>query len=48
MFAALEKNPAGLEVTGASFPRALDLLRGLAAEARRRGHRVGVNTKTKS
>ncbi|MGC5052816.1 hypothetical protein ACLQ2S_15345 [Micromonospora sp. DT48] len=48
VFAALEKNPAGLEVTEASVPRALDLLRGLAAEARRRGHRVGVNTKTKN
>lgn len=48
VFAALEKNPAGLEVTEASVPRALDLIRGLAAEARRRGHRVGVNTKTKN
>ena len=48
VFAALEKNPAGLEVTTASVPRALDLIRGLAAEARRRGHRVGVNTKTKN
>lgn len=48
VFAALEKNPAGLEVTEASVPRALNLLRGLAAEARRRGHRVGVNTKTKN
>ncbi|KAB1156371.1 hypothetical protein F6X68_11945 [Micromonospora sp. AMSO12t] len=48
VFAALEKNPAGLEVTKESVPRALDLIRGLAAEARRRGHRVGVNTKTKN
>lgn len=48
VFAALDKNPAGLEVTTASVPRALDLIRGLAAEARRRGHRVGVNTKTKN
>ncbi|WP_406073826.1 hypothetical protein [Micromonospora sp. NBC_01638] len=48
VFAALEKNPAGLEVTKASVPRALDLIHGLAAEARRRGHRVGVNTKTKN
>ncbi|WP_433530595.1 hypothetical protein ACQPYA_00085 [Micromonospora sp. CA-263727] len=48
VFAALDKNPAGLEVTEASVPRALDLIRGLAAEARRRGHRVGVNTKTKN
>lgn len=48
VFAALEKNPTGLEVTKASVPRALDLIRGLAAEARRRGHRVGVNTKTKN
>jgi hypothetical protein len=47
VFAALEKDPAGLEVTQASIPRALDLGRALAAEARRRGHRVGVNTKTK-
>lgn len=47
VFAALEKDPAGLEVTEASVSRALDLIRGLAAEARRRGHRVGVNTKTK-
>ncbi|MGC5031847.1 hypothetical protein [Micromonospora sp. DT229] len=48
VFTALEKNPAGLEVTETSVPRALDLIRGLAAEARRRGHRVGVNTKTKN
>ncbi len=48
VFTALEKNSAGLEVTKASVPRALDLIRGLAAEARRRGHRVGVNTKTKN
>ncbi|MEU0156376.1 hypothetical protein [Micromonospora fulviviridis] len=48
VFSALEKNPAGLEVTEASVPRALDLIRSLAAEARRRGHRVGVNTKTKN
>ncbi|MGC4865576.1 hypothetical protein ACLQ3B_09090 [Micromonospora sp. DT53] len=48
VFAALATNPAGLEVTKASVPRALDLIRGLAAEARRRGHRVGVNTKTKT
>ncbi|WP_319462636.1 hypothetical protein [Micromonospora sp. RTP1Z1] len=48
VFAALEKNPAGLEVAEASVPRALDLIRGLAAEARRQGHRVGVNTKTKN
>jgi hypothetical protein len=48
VFTALEKNPAGLEVTKACVPRALDLIRGLATEARRRGHRVGVNTKTKN
>ncbi|MGI5523204.1 hypothetical protein ACQEUX_20055 [Micromonospora sp. CA-259024] len=48
VFAVLATNPAGLEVTKASVPRALDLIRGLAAEARRRGHRVGVNTKTKT
>jgi hypothetical protein len=48
VFAALEKNPSGLEVATASVPRALGLIRGLAAEARRRGHRIGVNTKTKS
>jgi len=47
MFAALEKDPAGLEVTKTSIPRALNLIRGLAAEARRRGHRVGANTKTR-
>lgn len=47
VFAALEKDPAGLDVTEASVARALELIRSLAEEARRRGHRVGVNIKTK-
>jgi len=47
VFAALENDPADLKVTEASIPRALDLIRALADEARHRGHRVGVNKKTK-
>jgi hypothetical protein len=47
LFQAIEKDPANLNVTESSLPRALDLIRSLAAEARLRGHRLGVNTKTK-
>lgn len=47
VFTALEKDPAALHVTEALVANALDLLRRLAEEARRRGHRLGVKTKTK-
>jgi hypothetical protein len=47
VFTALEKDPANLEVAEASIPRALALIRALAAEATLRGHRIGVNTRTK-
>ena len=47
VFAALEKDPANLGVTQESLPRALDLLRALATEASNRGHRLGVNTKSR-
>jgi hypothetical protein len=45
LIAALEKDPASLDVTAASVPRAMDLIRLLAEEARRRGHRI-ANTRT--
>jgi hypothetical protein len=44
---ALEKDPAGLQVTEALVPRALDFVRALAEQARQRGHRLGVNTETR-
>ncbi|CAI7978114.1 conserved hypothetical protein [Frankia sp. Hr75.2] len=44
--AALEQDPAALDVTAASLGRALALIRLLADEARTRGHRVDVNRKT--
>jgi hypothetical protein len=47
VFQAIEKDPANLAVTESSLPRAFDLIRRLAEEARLRGHRLGVNTKTK-
>jgi hypothetical protein len=47
VFQALEKDPAGLQVTEASLPRALEFVRALAEQARLRGHRLGVNTKTR-
>jgi hypothetical protein len=47
VFTALENDPAGLAVSEEAVPRALALIRGLAAEAGLRGHRLGVNTKTK-
>jgi hypothetical protein len=46
VFAALEKDPANLNVTAESVARAVSVIRALAAEARRHGMRVGVNTKT--
>ncbi|GAA2637808.1 hypothetical protein GCM10010399_83790 [Dactylosporangium fulvum] len=47
VFAALDADPTNINVTQESLPRALQLIRLLAAEASKRGHRVGVNTKTK-
>ncbi|MBO0840194.1 MAG: hypothetical protein J2O49_05180, partial [Sciscionella sp.] len=47
VFAKLEEDPAGLDIADASIPRALKLIRALAEEAQTRGHRLGVNTKTK-
>lgn len=47
VFAALDKDPVGLAVAAESVPRAIALVRALALEARRRGHRVGVKTRTK-
>jgi hypothetical protein len=47
VFQALQKDPAGLDVTEAWVTRALALIRTLATEARLRGHRLGVNTKTR-
>jgi hypothetical protein len=47
LFTALERDPSNLAVTETLLPRTLALVRALAVEARRRGHRLGVNTKTK-
>ena len=47
VFAAIEKDPADLRVTEGGLTRALALIQALAVEARQRGHRLGVNTKTK-
>lgn len=44
--AALENDPAALDVTAASLGRALALIRLLADEARTRGHRFDVSRKT--
>ncbi|MDG4803735.1 hypothetical protein [Micromonospora sp. WMMD980] len=42
---ALQKNPSALTVSTELLPRALELVRLLAAAARSRGHRLVVNTK---
>ncbi len=47
VFPALDADPANLNVSPQALPRALQLIRLLADEAAKRGHRVGVNTKTK-
>ncbi|GAA3450533.1 hypothetical protein [Dactylosporangium matsuzakiense] len=47
VFQAIERDPANLHVTEASRPRAFQLIHALAEEAGERGHRLGVNTKTK-
>ncbi|WP_147376259.1 cell envelope integrity protein TolA [Micromonospora radicis] len=46
-FSALEADPTNLAVSPDVLPRALLLIRQLAGEAARRGHRLGVNTKAK-
>ncbi|WP_213457416.1 hypothetical protein [Rhizomonospora bruguierae] len=46
-FSALEADPTNLAVSPDLLPRALRLIRLLACEADRRGHRLGVNTKAK-
>ncbi len=46
-FSALEADPTNLAVSPDSLARALLLIRQLAGEAARRGHRLGVNTKAK-
>ena len=46
-FNALEADPTSLAVSPDLLPRALLLIRQLASEAARRGHRLGVNTKAK-
>ncbi|WP_091063131.1 hypothetical protein [Micromonospora humi] len=45
IIAALQKNPSALTVSTELLPRALELVRLLAAAARSRGHRLVVNTK---
>lgn len=47
VFRAIEQDPTNLNVTESALPRAFELIQSLAEEARRRGHRLGVNTKTK-
>ncbi|WP_146765880.1 hypothetical protein [Micromonospora noduli] len=46
-FSALETDSTNLAVSSDLLPRALLLIRQLAGEAARRGHRLGVNTKAK-
>ncbi|MFE2612305.1 hypothetical protein ACFXA2_01645 [Micromonospora chalcea] len=46
-FSALEADPTNLAVSPDLLPRAMLLIRQLAGEAARRGHRLGVNTKAK-
>jgi hypothetical protein len=46
VLAALENHRAGIHVSEACMPRALDLIRSLAEECRHHGYRLGVNTRT--
>jgi hypothetical protein len=47
VFAALEKDPEGLDVAADSRRRAIKLIRQLAEQIQQRGHKLGVSTKTK-